>query len=90
MAKKIKAWIRKKFQPRPKPPLGPYTKPHVCIVKLDPEQALLTQCSVGGLFFDGATACVVEGAGAALCWSTVRGRSSLTTKRGSPADAKPS
>ena len=59
-----------KFQPRPKPPLGPYTKPRVAIVKLDPEQAILAACRVngGGYFGDwfGSPACK-WGVNATLC-----------------------
>ena len=43
---------KKKSYSRPKPPLGPYTKPHVCIVKLDPRQAVLSVCAVPGIYAD--------------------------------------
>ena len=67
---------KKKSYSRPKPPLGPYTKPHVCVVKLDPEQALLTQCDTSGIWMDGAHTRCIPGnrvGGIVNCALSVRG-----------------
>jgi hypothetical protein len=76
MAKKIKRWFKRKFGRRRRAPWGgPYIKPLVERVKLDPEQAILTSCMVGGAYMDGPTQvtnCKIRGA-AAACSTQVRG-----------------
>ncbi len=58
MAKKTNYLLRKKFRTKSKPiiPLGPYTKPRLTAIKLDPEQAVIASCRVAGAnaYFDWA------------------------------------
>lgn len=75
MAKKTKNLLSRKFRAKPKPviPLGPYTKPRVTAVKLDPGQAVLSACVVGGGYLNAlGTGCAVRG-GATRCALGVRG-----------------
>jgi len=77
MAKKIKRWLKSKFQRRTIKPIRPYTKPQIFAIKLDPRQAIITQCVVGGGFmsskFVGDNMCVGAGAPDIMCDSSVRG-----------------
>ena len=63
---------------RPKPPLGPYTKPRVTAIKLDPEQAILTSCRGGaflGMFMSaGGNSCLYTATftGTRRCVAVVR------------------
>ena len=52
-----------------------YIKPHVCIVKLDPEQAILAQCMIdGGWLMEGdSLQCVAHNPAHAACDTGLRG-----------------
>jgi len=62
MTKKPINLLRRKFRAKPKPaiPLGPYTKPVVIAIKLDPEQAIIAACQVvrAGRWIFNLTMCV--------------------------------
>ena len=64
---------KKKSYRRPKPPLGPYTKPRVAIVKLDPEQAILSACRVAGDGFMAGAYCRYDAASGQCGAPGVRG-----------------
>jgi len=79
---------RKKSYPRPKSPLGPYTKPTITRVKLDPKQAILATCATyqqGGAWMVTAIPVCVYNAGggtrtpAGFCAFGMRGQVTVST-----------
>ncbi len=67
-----------------------YKHPVITVVELDPEQALLVACSIGGAYFHFRTGCPVRHATGAGCMSSVRGRRAPGVYPGSTASSPPS
>lgn len=66
-----------------------YIEPKITVVTLDPEQALLQVCIIGGAYFLGAS-CWVSGGTVANCPIAVKGVQNLMATNTSEADAKAS
>ena len=74
MTKKTKNLFKRKFYARPKPPPGPYTKPRLTAIKLDPEQAILTSCQVGGGYHNAfRSQCESRSTTVLACGTPIRG-----------------
>ena len=72
-----------------------YIHPVIKRIKLDPEQAILVACKVGGVFMSTASigsiqGCAFIGEGSIVCDDGNRGAASAYNLAGSPADAAPS
>ncbi len=74
MAKKTKNLLNRKFRAKPKPviPQGSYTKPRYWAIKLDPEQAVLSSCMVGGAGYMYGDNCARGGGFGYFCSTSVK------------------
>jgi hypothetical protein len=68
-----------------------YISPKITAVELDPEQAILNVCAVGGMYLTGPNSCAfLSGGGMESCGTALRGKQTGTDHGGYSTDQAPS
>ena len=87
MAKKRRARFRKRFGRKPE---RPYAEPVVTAINLDPEQAILVSCVVGGAYWAAGFSTCFNHGGALVCDTAVKGHRTHKAPFGNTLQERPS